>query len=98
MGLCASRRACCARCRCVIEELRVQLPRLRGKLLANQSLAELTWFRVGGAAQILFVPEDEDDLGYFLTGLPQEVPLTVVGLGSNLIVRDAGVPGAGIRL
>jgi len=82
----------------VIEDLRARLPRLRGKLLANQSLAELTWFRVGGAAQILFVPEDEDDLAYFLAGLPEQTPVTVVGLGSNLIVRDAGVPGVVIRL
>ncbi len=82
----------------MIEDLRARLPRLRGKLLANQSLAELTWFRVGGAAQILFVPEDEDDLAYFLVGLPEQIPVTVVGLGSNLIVRDAGVPGVVIRL
>lgn len=82
----------------MIEDLRARLPRLRGKLLANQSLAELTWFRVGGAAQILFVPEDEDDLAYFLAGLPEQTPVTVVGLGSNLIVRDAGVPGVVIRL
>ncbi len=82
----------------MIEELRARLPRLRGKLLAKQSLAELTWFRVGGAAQILFVPEDEDDLAYFLAGLPEQIPVTVIGLGSNLIVRDAGVPGVVIRL
>ena len=55
----------------MIQELRARLPRLRGKLLANQSLAELTWFRVGGAAQILFVPENDEDLGYFLAGLPE---------------------------
>jgi UDP-N-acetylmuramate dehydrogenase len=82
----------------VIQELRARLPRLRGKLLANQSLAELTWFRVGGAAQILFVPENDEDLAYFLAGLPEHIPVTVIGLGSNLIVRDAGVPGVVIRL
>jgi UDP-N-acetylmuramate dehydrogenase len=82
----------------VIQELRARLPRLRGKLLANQSLAELTWFRVGGAAQILFVPENDEDLAYFLAGLPEPMPVTVIGLGSNLIVRDAGVPGVVIRL
>jgi UDP-N-acetylmuramate dehydrogenase len=82
----------------VIEDIRARLPRLRGKLLAGQSLAELTWFRVGGAAQILFVPEGEDDLAYFLAGLPEQIPVTVIGLGSNLIVRDAGVPGVVIRL
>jgi UDP-N-acetylmuramate dehydrogenase len=82
----------------VIQELRARLPRLSGKLLANQSLAELTWFRVGGAAQILFVPENDEDLGYFLAGLPEHIPVAVIGLGSNLIVRDAGVPGVVIRL
>jgi UDP-N-acetylmuramate dehydrogenase len=82
----------------VIQELRARLPRLRGKLLANQSLAELTWFRVGGAAQILLVPENDEDLAYFLAGLPEYIPATVIGLGSNLIVRDAGVPGVVIRL
>ena len=57
-------------------------------------LAPLTWFRVGGPAQLLFLPASEDDLALFLAGLPQEIPVTVIGLGSNLIVRDGGVPGA----
>ena len=74
------------------------MPSLRGRLLANQSLAELTWFRVGGPAQVLFMPEDEDDLGYFRAHLPSDIPVTVIGLGSNLIVRDRGVAGAVIRL
>ncbi len=74
------------------------MPALRGRLLANQSLAELTWFRVGGPAQVLFMPEDERDLAYFLAHLPGEFPVTVVGLGSNLIVRDGGVAGVVIRL
>ncbi len=71
---------------------------LRGRLLANQSLAELTWFRVGGPAQLLFIPEDETDLSYFLTNLPDNIEVIVIGLGSNLIVRDGGVPGVVIRL
>jgi UDP-N-acetylmuramate dehydrogenase len=79
-------------------ELKAQLPKLRGRLLANQSLAELTWFRVGGAAQVLFMPEDEEDLAYLLADLPADIPVTVIGLGSNLIVRDGGVPGVVIRL
>src|SRR5580693_4795163 len=74
------------------------MPNLRGRLLANQSLAELTWFRVGGPAQVLFTPSDEDDLAYFLKALPQELPVYVVGVGSNLIVRDGGMPGVVIRL
>jgi UDP-N-acetylmuramate dehydrogenase len=79
-------------------DLKTQMPKLRGRLLPNQSLAEFTWFRVGGPAQIVFMPEDEGDLGYFLSNLPSEVPVTVIGLGSNLIVRDRGVPGVVIRL
>lgn len=79
-------------------DLRSRMPRLRGRLLPNQPLAELTWFRVGGAAELLFIPEDEEDLAYFLAHLPVEIPVTVIGLGSNLIVRDGGVPGVVIRL
>jgi len=82
----------------IVPGLKASMPSLRGRLLANQSLAEFTWFRVGGAAQVLFVPEDEADLAYFLAALPSEIPVTVVGLGSNLIVRDGGVPGIVIRL
>src|SRR6202012_3906969 len=74
------------------------MPQLRGRLLANQSLAELTWFRVGGPAQVLFTPADEDDLAYFLKNLPRELPVYVVGVGSNLIVRDGGIAGVIIRL
>ena len=74
------------------------MPDLRGRLLANESLALLTWFRVGGPAQILFTPADEDDLAYFLMRLPNDIPVYTVGVGSNLIVRDGGVPGVVIRL
>src|SRR5258707_8387668 len=82
----------------IVPELKSGMPDLRGRLLPNQSLAELTWFRVGGPAQVLFMPEDEADLGYFLEHLPAEIAVTVIGLGSNLIVRDGGVPGVVIRL
>jgi UDP-N-acetylmuramate dehydrogenase len=78
--------------------LKKTMPELRGRLLANQSLAELTWFRVGGPAQLLFMPEDEADLAYFLKNLAAEIPVTVIGLGSNLIVRDGGIAGAVVRL
>jgi UDP-N-acetylmuramate dehydrogenase len=74
------------------------MPKLRGRLVTNQPLAEFTWFRVGGPAQILFMPEDEADLAYLLAHLPTDIPVTVIGLGSNLIVRDVGVPGVAIRL
>ena len=82
----------------ITPDLKSAIPDLRGRLLANQSLAELTWFRVGGPAQVLFTPADEDDLAYFLSNLPGDLPVYVVGVGSNLIVRDGGIPGAVIRL
>ena len=81
----------------LVPELKAQL-QPRGRLLANQSLAELTWFRVGGPAQALFMPDDEDDLSSFLANLPGEIAVTVIGLGSNLIVRDGGVQGVVVRL
>jgi UDP-N-acetylmuramate dehydrogenase len=82
----------------IARDLKARMPALRGRLLTNQPLAELTWFRVGGPAQVLFMPEDEDDLAYLLGHLPAEIPVTVIGLGSNLIVRDGGVPGVVVRL
>jgi UDP-N-acetylmuramate dehydrogenase len=82
----------------ITPSLKAAMPELRGRLLANQSLAELTWFRVGGPAQVLFTPADEDDLAYFLARLPRELAVYVVGVGSNLIVRDGGLPGVVIRL
>lgn len=78
--------------------LRALMPDLRGRLAANAPMADITWFRVGGPAQILFAPADEADLSYFLKLLPDNVPINVVGLGSNLLVRDGGVPGIVIRL
>ncbi len=79
-------------------EFSAKLPKLRGRLLPNQPLAPLTWFRVGGPAQLLFTPADEDDLAYFLANLPDRIPVVTVGVGSNLIVRDGGVEGVVIRL
>src|SRR5436305_3312770 len=82
----------------ILPQLKSALPDLRGRLLAHEPLAPLTWFRVGGPAQALFMPEDASDLAYALKALPREVPVTVIGLGSNLIVRDGGVEGIVIRL
>src|SRR3954462_6654250 len=82
----------------ITPDLKAAMPRLRGRLRGKEPLAPLTWFRVGGPAQALFTPADEDDLGYFLKNLPDDHPLHVVGVGSNLIVRDGGVPGVVIRL
>ncbi len=82
----------------IVPEMKTRMPELRGRLLANQSLAELAWFRVGGPAQVFFMPEDENDLAYFLRNLPADIPVAVIGAGSNLIVRDGGVPGVVVRL
>ncbi|MES2725183.1 MAG: UDP-N-acetylmuramate dehydrogenase [Pseudomonadota bacterium] len=77
---------------------RDNLPKVRGKLLADEPLAPFTWFRVGGPADLLFLPQDEDDLADFLRGLDPAVPVTVLGVGSNTLVRDGGVEGVVIRL
>lgn len=73
-------------------------PAPRGKLTANAPLAPLVWFKAGGAAEWLFEPKDADDLALFLAGLAPDVPVMALGLGSNLIVRDGGVPGVVVRL
>jgi UDP-N-acetylmuramate dehydrogenase len=79
-------------------ELREAMPELRGRVVANASLADVTWFRVGGPAQVLFTPADEADLAYFLKHRPNDLVTRVIGLGSNLLVRDGGVAGVVIRL
>jgi len=76
----------------------IALPEVRGKLLRNEPLAPYTWFRVGGAAEALFIPADAEDLADFLKALDPAVPVTVLGVGSNVIVRDGGVEGVVIRL
>src|SRR5260370_18896864 len=81
----------------ITAELKASMPELRGRLLANQALRDLTWFRVGGPAQILFMPEDEADLAYLLERLPSDVPVSAVGLGSHLILRHGGGPGGFVR-
>jgi UDP-N-acetylmuramate dehydrogenase len=74
------------------------LPEVRGKLLRDEPLGPYTWFRVGGAADVLFLPADAEDLADFLKALDPGVPVTVLGVGSNVIVRDGGVEGVVIRL
>ncbi|MDO9471580.1 MAG: UDP-N-acetylmuramate dehydrogenase [Caulobacter sp.] len=76
---------------------KANLPAVRGKLLFDEPLAPFTWFRVGGPAEVLFLPADPEDLADFLRQLPQGVPVTALGVGSNVIVRDGGVPGVVIR-
>ena len=75
-----------------------QLPTPRGTLTENRPLADLTWMRVGGPADWLFQPADADDLAAFLGALAPEVPVFVMGVGSNLIVRDGGIRGVVIRM
>ena len=75
-----------------------RLPAVRGKLLANEQLAPFTWFRVGGPADVLFLPKDEDDLADFLAKLDPIIPVTVLGAASNVIVRDGGIAGVVVRL
>jgi UDP-N-acetylmuramate dehydrogenase len=75
-----------------------RLPPVRGRLSAQAPLAPLTWFRVGGPAEVLFRPADADDLAAFLAACPADVPVTVIGVASNLLVRDGGVRGVVVRL
>lgn len=76
----------------------LSLPPVRGQMLRSENLAPFTWFRVGGPADALFLPADADDLASFLAAVPADVPILPIGVGSNLIVRDGGVPGVVIRL
>jgi len=75
-----------------------RLPAVRGRLTPNAPIGPLTWFRVGGPAEVLFRPADAADLAAFLAALPADVPVTVIGVGSNLLVRDGGMPGVTVRL
>ena len=81
-----------------ITSLTDRLPRVRGSYDVMADLGKLTWFRVGGPAEVLFAPADVADLADFLKGCPRGVDLTVIGLGANMLVRDGGVPGVTIRL
>jgi UDP-N-acetylmuramate dehydrogenase len=75
-----------------------RLPKVRGRLIANAPLGPKTWFRVGGPAEVLFRPYGAADLADFLAALPDDIPVTVLGVGSNLLVRDGGIRGVVIRL
>jgi UDP-N-acetylmuramate dehydrogenase len=81
-----------------IQPLIERLPAVRGRYTENAALAGITWFRVGGSAEVAFRPADRDDLAGFLRTKPADVPVTVIGVGSNLLVRDGGVPGVVVRL
>lgn len=78
--------------------LEQRLPHVRGKLTPNAPLAPMTWFRVGGPAEVLFKPADRDDLIDFIQNCPADIPVTVLGVASNIIIRDGGIPGVVIRM
>src|SRR4051812_15602908 len=102
MGLCAAQGTW--RCglmmhgQALIDRLGDRLAGLRGRLTPNAEMDKITWFRAGGLAEALFQPADEEDLAAFLRAVPEEIPLTIVGVGSNLLVRDGGISGFVIRL
>ena len=75
-----------------------RFPGVRGKLLENADLSPFTWFRVGGPADLLFLPQDVEDLQVFLKALPAGMPITVLGAASTVIIRGGGVEGAVVRL
>ena len=77
---------------------RLDVSGIRGRLTPDAAMSKITWFQVGGPADLLFSPADEEDLALFLSRLPAEVPVLVVGIGSNLLVRDGGIEGVVIRL
>lgn len=82
----------------LLEKLGGRLADLRGRITLDAEMDKITWFRAGGLADALFQPADEDDLAAFLKAVPEEVPLTIVGVGSNLLVRDGGIQGFVVRL
>ncbi|NVK31465.1 MAG: UDP-N-acetylmuramate dehydrogenase [Gammaproteobacteria bacterium] len=106
MGLCPARSTFCREKELIIvttpilfkEGLLERLPPVRGRLSANAPLDKITWFRVGGPAEVMFRPADQDDLVHFIQNKPTDVPVTFIGVGSNLLVRDGGIPGVVVRL
>jgi len=82
----------------LLEKLGDRLAGLRGRMTPNAEMDKITWFRAGGLADALYQPADEDDLAAFLKAVPEDVPLTIVGVGSNLLVRDGGISGFVVRL
>ncbi|CAM5433203.1 UDP-N-acetylmuramate dehydrogenase [Aquamicrobium terrae] len=82
----------------LLEKLGDRLSGLRGRVTPDAEMEKITWFRAGGPADALFQPADEEDLAAFLRAVPQDVPVMVVGIGSNLLVREGGIPGFVVRL
>ena len=77
----------------LLKSLKSEMSGIRGNLTPNSPMSAITWFRVGGPAELLFQPQDEHDLSLFLKKLPTDIPVFVIGAGSNLLVRDGGIPG-----
>ncbi len=82
----------------LLAELGDRLSGLRGRITSDAEMEKITWFRAGGTADALFQPADEEDLAAFLKAVPEEIPLTIVGIGSNLLVREGGIRGFVVRL
>lgn len=82
----------------LLDRLRENLAGFRGSLQPDQPLGPIVWFRAGGPAEILAMPADAEDLSLLMRALPEDIPVTVIGLGSNLLVRDGGIPGVVVRL
>ena len=82
----------------LLAKLDGRLGEVRGRITPNAEMEKITWFRAGGAADALFQPVDEEDLATFLRAVPEEIPITVVGIGSNLLVREGGIQGFVVRL
>ncbi|HEY8963108.1 MAG TPA: UDP-N-acetylmuramate dehydrogenase [Alphaproteobacteria bacterium] len=80
------------------DDLTIRLPAVRGRYSVNALLGSTSWFRCGGAAEILYKPADVEDLATFLAGCPDDIPVTVLGVCSNVIIRDGGIPGVTIRM
>src|SRR5690349_2544174 len=103
MGLCAAQRTrnggCCLTAgEALLAKLGDRLSGLRGRLMPDSGMEKITWFRAGGPADALFQPADEEDLAAFLKAVPAEIPVMVVGIGSNLLVREGGIRGFVVRL
>src|SRR5205085_2967480 len=82
----------------MMESFLSRLPKVRGSYAENAALKDLVWFRAAGPADVLFRPLDLDDLRAFMAGKPDDIPVTVIGVGSNLLIRDGGISGVVIRL
>ncbi len=79
-------------------KLLARLPKVKGKYISNAMLKQYTWFGVGGPAEVMFLPKDTEDLSFFIRNCPQNIPVFILGGGSNILVRDGGIPGVTIKL